>query len=366
MVDSVALLAARLTEAAALGDMAAALDRARSVAALGPEIASAAAESALGRAVELLWQRGWQPGEVVTAVSRPLTALATRAVAAQCARYPEPRLHPVWRTQLTELAAGPLLMGSIEKSLHQVVALIAELMALPQLPMLVPGPTDPAAATATAGVDRRVLARVRGLLAKAESTAFPAEAEALSAKAQELMSRYAFEQAVVTAAEPQEAAARRLWLRGPYLTPKAQLVDAVASANRCRTVFYPRLGCVGLVGHETDLEITDLLATSLLVQSTRALTHAAGSGRAYRHAFLVAYAHRVRQRLTEAGDQVRPRSTELVPVLAARQQAVDSTFTTLFPGVRTRRTTATDPAGWGAGIAAADLADLHPHRRVAG
>ena len=37
--------------------------------------------------------------------------------------------------------------------------------------------------------DEKVLGRVRALLAKAESTTFPEEAEALTAKAQELMAR---------------------------------------------------------------------------------------------------------------------------------------------------------------------------------
>ncbi|PPK65885.1 uncharacterized protein DUF2786 [Actinokineospora auranticolor] len=357
-----AVLAARLTEAALSGG----LDQVRVVAAAGGEVATAAAASALDRALELLWRRGWQPAEVVAAVPRSAVPLASSAVVAECARYRD--LHPVWRRQLASLAgAGPVrLTGPLESALRRVVELLGALMGLPQLPRLVPGPLDPATEVAAPGVDQRVLARVRGLLAKAESTPYAAEAEALSAKAQELMARYAFEQAVVTAAEPQEAAARRLWLRGPYLAPKAQLVDAVAEANRCRSVFYPRLGCVGLVGHETDLEITELLATSLHVQSTRAMSHAPDTGRAYRHAFLVAYAHRVHQRLTEAGDHTRLATTALVPVLTARRRAVDTRFDTLYPGIRTRRATITNTSGWTAGLTAADLADLHPHPRVAG
>lgn len=45
--------------------------------------------------------------------------------------------------------------------------------------------------------DDRVLARVRALLAKAESTEFPDEAEALLAKAQALISRHAIDRAAV-------------------------------------------------------------------------------------------------------------------------------------------------------------------------
>ncbi|WP_253887592.1 DUF2786 domain-containing protein [Actinokineospora diospyrosa] len=362
---SVALLAARLTEAAALGPVTA-LDRVRQVAEHGPAVATAAAAASLSRALELLWQRGWLPGEAIAAVPKGLSTLVTAAIGHECRRYPTARLHPVWRTQLAELDSAPVeLSEPLVPGLSQVVELVSVLMALPQLPRLVPGPCEAAGPSGGPAVDPRVMVKVRGLLAKAESTPFAAEAEALSAKAQELMSRYAFEQAVITADHPQQATARRLWLSGPYQAPKAQLVDAVASANRCRSVFYPRLGCVGLVGHETDLEITELLATSLTTQSARALAHAPGRTRAYRHAFLVAYAHRVHQRLTEAAAHVRPSSTALVPVLASREAAVEAKFTALFPGIRTRRTTATNPSGWTAGLAAADQADLHPHRRVA-
>ncbi|SES46759.1 Protein of unknown function [Actinokineospora terrae] len=362
---SVALLAARLTEAAALGP-GAALDRIQQVAAQGGELATAASVASLSRALELLWQRGWLPGEAVAAVPKPLTALVTAAIGHECRRYPTARLHPVWRAQLASLDTAPVeLAEPLVPGLRRIVELVAVLMSLPQLPRLVPGPCEAEVRTSAAGVDPRVMAKVRGLLTKAESTPFAAEAEALSAKAQELMSRYAFEQAVITADHPQQATARRLWLSGPYQAPKAQLVEAVAGANRCRSVFYPRLGCVGLVGHETDLEITELLATSLATQSTRALACAPGRTRAYRQAFLVAYAHRVHQRLVDAAAQVRPHSTALVPVLASREAAVDAKFAALFPGIRTRRTTATNPSGWTAGLAAADLADLHPHRRVA-
>lgn len=80
------------------------------------------------------------------------------------------------------------------------VELAAALSALPRLPQILPPPGAARAdAPRTSRVDPRVLGRVRGLLAKAESTSFAAEAEALSAKAQELMTRHAIERAVLDA-----------------------------------------------------------------------------------------------------------------------------------------------------------------------
>ena len=86
------------------------------------------------------------------------------------------------------------------------------------------------------------LAKVRALLAKAEATTFADEAEALSAKAQELISKHSLEQLLQHEADRATDAQtlafyRRLWLDSPYVDAKANLVDQIASANRCRAVY---------------------------------------------------------------------------------------------------------------------------------
>ena len=55
----------------------------------------------------------------------------------------------------------------------------------------------------------RMLDRVRALLAKAESTTFPAEAEALTGKAQELIARHSIDEALLAAAAEPRRPARR-------------------------------------------------------------------------------------------------------------------------------------------------------------
>jgi hypothetical protein len=144
-------------------------------------------------------------------------------------------------------------------------------MFLPKLPVIVPLPGTAKTNTKTqGGVDQKVLGRVRGLLAKAESTEFPDEAEALSAKAQELMNRHAFDQAVLYTEGhvEQSATSRRLWLDN--LSAKSQLVHVVVEANRCRAVVYDKLGFVALVGDALDLEFT----RAAVVQATRAMVSA--------------------------------------------------------------------------------------------
>jgi hypothetical protein len=276
--------------------------------------------------------------------------------------------------------------------MRAAIEALSLLMTLPTLPRILPLP-----GTAVAGgghrrnADPNVLARVRALLAKEESTEFPEEAEALSAKAQELMSRYALERALVDAeagdAEP--ITARRLWLDAPYVGAKSLLVDAVASANRCRTVLAEKLGFVTVLGDDVDLDAVETLTTSLLVQATRAMIsagrqttrHGVSRTRSYRQSFLVAYATRIRERLqaatTEAMSETEAAmarqhpdadgsgasaSSRLLPVLAARERAVDDLCDELFPKLVTRRTSVSNAAGYHAGRAAADLAVLDAGR----
>lgn len=224
----------------------------------------------------------------------------------------------------------------------------------------------------TQNADERVLRKVRALLAKAESTDSEDEADALTAKAQQLMTRYAISGSLAATGEPRRSrpALRRMWLDAPYVDAKSMLLTAVAASNHCRCVYSKEWGFVTLVGHDRDLDTVELLGTSLLVQATRAMT-AAGSQirygvsrtRSYRQSFLLAYAARIRERLREAAahteaDVDAERGGTLLPVLAARDDAVDAETGRLFPDLVSRNVTISDAAGWYAGRAAADLAQL--------
>lgn len=351
----------------------------------------AGAGIALGVAIGEAWERGWLPVDVWEAVRRSTGAAATDilidTIATDAAQYAPAVLHPRWTAHIERLGASvwwrrdqPHLAQwaqrrgvGIEPALTAAIGLLSTLAHLRGLPQIVPSPGAARPESAPAGgVDQKVLARVRALLAKAESTDFPAEAEALSAKAQQLMNRHAFARALLDAEAPQQHAMTsiRLWLDGPYLDPKSSLVSAIARANRCRSVFYSDHGFVALVGAELDLEITELLATSLLVQATRAMV-ASGSDRyggtsrtrSFRRAFLLSYAVRVGERLAEAtapADDPR-----LLPVLAGRSRAVDEAFAAMFPDTYQRKSTSiSNHAGWHAGRAAADQAKFDLKRRT--
>jgi hypothetical protein len=227
------------------------------------------------------------------------------------------------------------------------------------------------------GVDPGMLAKVRALLAKAESTTFPEEAESLSAKAQELMTRHRIDSALLSGPGG-GAGGRRIWIDDPYASTKVSLLAAVARANGCRAVELGNLGCVHVVGFAADLEVVELLHTSLLVQAASAMLAAGpqvdargrSRTRSFRRSFLMAYAWRVGQRLAAANADTEAaadaeRGGDLLPVLRRRDAEVDAAVSDAFPKLRDRRVApATNAAGWGAGVTAADGADLSRDARL--
>jgi hypothetical protein len=364
-----------------------------------PAIVASAARCAVLPLVTASWERGWTPEDLHQLARRRLDAAGVSylvdAIAEESQHYAEATVAPRWREDLRQIGAvvwweadqagSHLLLWTrrhhigLVDALTTVIEVLAMLLALPVLPKIAPPPgSATAAAKPHRGVDQKILARVRALLAKAESTTFPEEAEALSAKAQELMSRYSIERIVtenpsVAASHP--AAARRLWLDNPYVAAKAMLVGVVAEANRCRAVLSEKIGFTTVLGDEVDLEIVELLSTSLLVQATRAMVSAGSqitrSGRSrtrsYRQSFLLAYATRIGERLTtarDAGTAAVADAAQLLPVLAARERMVDELFESMFPQSVSRSFSVGNAAGWHAGRAAADLAVLDTRRAV--
>ncbi|MBZ4318417.1 DUF2786 domain-containing protein, partial [Streptomyces huiliensis] len=356
----------------------------------------ATAEAELRRA----WERGWQPADVMRPVRRDAPPAGLRfvlaAVAAEARRYAPGTLPPRWAGQLRELDATVwwpdddafLDAFARRERLSRFETVATALLALrlvARLPHIgtagpLPGAARPAGAP-TAAVEPKTLARIRALLAKAESTDFPDEAEAFSAKAQELMARHSLDDALLAAA-PDSAAGDgpgtcRLGVEGPYESAKALLLSAVAEANHCHAVWSGEYGFSTVVGFEADLELVELMYTSLLVQADTAMRRAADahhqeanergargrSGRRtrdFRESFLIAYAARIGDRLSAAARDATEHAArpEALPVLAARDVAVGETAGRLFPETTSHRLRGRDAEGWARGTEAADAARL--------
>lgn len=355
----------------------------------------------LSARLRVIWNSGWQPVDVVKVVARLESAAVAdvaMAVVTDDARHDEGKpTDPAWLAQLEDLAPWwtarhvisppwlqrcALVLGVSERDvIERSVILLGRLLRLPPLPKLM-APPGPGAAVGAKNVgpaiDAKMLGRVRGLLAKAESTEFAEEAEALTEKAQELMTRYAIDAAMVAATSTSTIAngpeARRIHLDAPYVDAKASLVGAVATANRCRAVLAPDLGFVTVFGFATDLVVVDLLFTSLLAQATTSMVVAerilsktsrspTSSTRSFRQSFLISYSYRIGERLRESVISSTKLAAEdfgdaLLPVLARREADVEDAVAAAFPRMKKIRSRISSEAGWTAGRVAADQASL--------
>lgn len=327
---------------------------------------------------------GWAPHEITRVVRRQAGATAASIVAGPLAEVAS-RRHRRGR--------GPVSMPRQEKSVRKLdsassswkadlstaIAAFSVLEHLPVLPDL--GGIRSRTRSVRSHEEERMFTRIRGLLTKAESSDYAEEADAFMAKAQELMTRYCIDRTMVEADAEGDGVppvdARRVWLEDPYLEAKALLLANVASANRCRAVVDPVFGFSTLVGHPEDLDATDLLFTSLLVQAMRRIT-ALGKdptfGRrsrrpSYRRSFFVAYAGRIGSRLREANEAATMAADSafgncLLPVLARREEELDAAVGALFGELEELKFSLTDVAGWAAGTAAADMAELAVHEKL--
>ncbi len=350
-----------------------------------------------------IWEGGWQPSELVRVVRRRLGALhadlSCTAVAAQHSTY-ETQAPSMWLGQIEELGAispwwgsgrdwlGPWTLRhglTRTDALETAVETLGVLLSLPKTQRIATPPSgwstcDKSAASHHQRVDGRVLEKVRALLAKAESTNFQHEADALTAKAQELMARHAIDEAIARAdgeGVREVPGARRLPVDDPYANAKSSLLAVVAHANEVRAVWDEEYALMTLIGFESDFEAVEILYTSLFMQASRSVLAKGqvrdGRGRSrtrsFRQSFYVAFAERIHERLTVAANRAREGAErelrrDLLPVLVHRRQEVDDLTDRMFPRLtRSKGSVVSNPEGWRAGRVAAEMATLGPVRK---
>lgn len=342
--------------------------------------------AAFADALATSWDRGWQVLDVVRFVDRVGAEIRRRvvvdAVVVDRRRW-HPRAAPLWAEQADRVGATSRWWDDSQPYWAQVAdrldlhpramlwgarILMNVLSHLPDMPSFEAPPTEPARVADVSGTDPTMLARVRALLAKAESTTFEAEAEALTAKAQELIARHAIDVALLGDAADVPGG-RRIAIERPYANAKFQLLAGIAEANHCRACYHQRLEVVSVMGHRDDLRLVEVLYTSLLVQGTSAVLAASrrgevqGSTRAWRNAFWHGFAGRIAQRLADASAAVRAdhracHGDDLLPVLAGRRDAVDKAFAEAFPRLTPMRSSVSSYEGLRAGRRFADRVRL--------
>ncbi len=364
-----------------------------------------------------LWENGWQPLDLVHAVRKErnprVARLAGVLIHAEAAGFPGRASMPDgWADQL---AAIPPLVDiksrikipltkwrtyeqlSVADTLHDALHLLGLLKLLPGLTALCDPPskwvasassrsTSQASSTSSSATSHRetssvlpdasakTMSTIRALLAKAEATTFEAEREVFAAKAQDLITRYSIDAALLDLRHGEQLGAgvrkRRFHLDNPYATEKCYLLNTVARLNNVKIVYEERFAMATAVGFPTDIELSDLLFTSLLVQAAKGLQDlvaSAGKGRtsspAFRRAYWIAYGVRIGERLIEAQAQATHEAEAvhggaLVLVMKEREEAVASVTDELFKNTTKMKSRRVDSDGWDAGRAAAGSANL--------
>jgi hypothetical protein len=225
----------------------------------------------------------------------------------------------------------------------------------------------------------KLLDRVRKLLAKAEDeSCTPPEAEALTAKAAELMAKYGIDRALLAAVRPETdaPASRMVDIDNPWGKVKAHLLCGLGAAMRCQCIMLTtRDGLrIHVFGYASDIERTDLLYTSVLIQMwhglAAALVPAHSSPRSWRRSWLLGFAAAVVGRVRAAEENATVQASQAGPagepsraalVLADRALVIRGAVRREYPVTRTARLTYSG-TGYGAGYAQGQRADIGSRR----
>ena len=241
-----------------------------------------------------------------------------------------------------------------------------------------PGPDGRAATGSEAAA--ALLDRVRKLLTKAEADGVTAaEAQALTAKAAELMAKYGIDRALLAARRPEtdHPADRKVNIDNPWARVQAHLLCGVAAAMRCQCVLLPRPDPgtrIHIFGFASDIERTDVLYTSLLLQMWQGLGTAQMPGwsrspRAWRRSWLLGFISAVVSRVRAAEQDATTRATSpaaaeggrMTLVLADRRQVIMRNIEHAYPVTRKTQMTYSG-SGYGAGYTEGQRADIGASR----
>ncbi|MBB3665970.1 hypothetical protein FB384_004929 [Prauserella sediminis] len=241
--------------------------------------------------------------------------------------------------------------------------------------------------------ENKVLERVRRLLDKAaHPNTPPAEAELAQQRAIEIAERHGIDTALLEDGHVtgSDVETREIAIEPSYAQEKSMLLHVIAQTSNCRMVAYPRDWRYGkgrnrdgsrrtvfhygkgvdakVYGFPSDLERVELLFTLLMMQATkdmmRSMPKPGEDPGAHRRSFLFGFCDSVGARMQEmrqraereANAESDGRSTALV--LRDRQALVEEFFQSKNPNAQARTASTSSRAGYQAGYAAGEQADL--------
>lgn len=237
------------------------------------------------------------------------------------------------------------------------------------------------------------LATVRSLLAKAERTDNPHEAETFRAKAYTLIAKYGIDEAELALSDPDlhVVGDAQLEMHAPFAQEKVSLFMAIAGPLGIRAVQRKQwregilyrasrsdrqVVMLHIFGTKGDLERAQLLYTSLLLQQASELARVQvpfyynpQEAAAFRRSWLIGYALEIGNRMFEAerrAQEEKPtmtnaatgESTSTALVLASKADLVEQAVAAEYPRLRNGGARKLSGGGFGAGMQAGARADL--------
>jgi hypothetical protein len=165
---------------------------------------------------------------------------------------------------------------------------------------------------------QKVINQIASLLAKAENSEFPAEAEAFEEKASAKMARYNIDRAMLLASAPEveEIISSTVSVpSGPYVRPRTSLLAKIATALGCEIVYWSSWESrqVNILGFASDVHQTEAYYTQLLAQMADAVkAEKVPNGTAavsFRRSFMVGFAQtagsRLQKHVKESAEQAQ-------------------------------------------------------------
>lgn len=229
----------------------------------------------------------------------------------------------------------------------------------------------------TIDAPEKMLHRIRALLNQAgDPAATPAEAEAFTAKAADLMARYGVNRAMLAATNPgtDTPGDRTITVEAPYAVDKQRLLSQIGVALGCKCVLkrHGNTYSVHLFGYGSDLERVDMLFTSLLLQAVNGMAQAppavseplAAFRRSWLAGFTAAVSRRIQQAeakaAREASDQhdTGAGGSSVALVLADRAAVTARMLHEAYPKIGKARRRSLSGSGYHDGAAAGRRADL--------
>lgn len=221
-----------------------------------------------------------------------------------------------------------------------------------------------------------ILSKIRLALALAEREDTPRdEAENAMAHAQRMMAKYGVERSALLVSDPQAnpVGDRIIKIPAPYAMGKLILLRAICDATGVRHVRLRNRGAdeeLHLFGLASDLEMAEMMFTSLLLQGARFIREDQADNVAYRwkpkswtRDWQEGFANRVGRRLAAMYRQARVEQPEVggvstALVLVRKDELVSKAVSDKYPKLVFQRSTRQVGAGWGHGDAAGQRADL--------